>query len=528
MSWDDVMQDIVLPENNASEAKPDARFQLLAKLVSSPEQFSEEAIEYKRLDNLIHSDFLKLCAGIGIPGESALFNELLVLLSDLRELIEFPHLANKNILAIGGGFSSGKSRFLNSILGQEQLLPVGLLPTTAIPTFLTSAKEESIHALNAFDRLEPLTREDLSAISHAFNTGDSAQAQGMISFYHILKLIQIRTPCLQWENIALLDTPGYSKPHADGDDAQNGTDAGNTDEEKAREHLSKANHLIWVIPATAGTFQQSDIAFLRDKVKWDSNFYLLINMADQRTDSDLKRIYAQIQEDAVNAGFHLDGMSAYSSRDSKVYIGDNPRKWFESINKKCKFTQWRGRFKAVFAKIIQYNTDEENRCKALKAGLDPIYFKGDEVLNSTQLAQLKETMKAIEEDRKAHALAAKQFIAFGERVEKLLDAILKKINVFDETVAAVGVEGRWQALDGSMPSCKKGDTFAGSVKEVKKFGKKLYIELSGWKDLLSVNLQDVEARYTTLHQWERGRPVRLTVYDVNYATKNVIFTVTPA
>ena len=113
----------------------DSRFQLLTKLISTPETLSEDEESFRKLEKLIRSDFLKLCSGIGIPGESALYNELLLMLSDLRKLIEFPYLANKNLLAVGGGFSAGKSRFLNSIVGEELLLPEGIQPTTAIPTW---------------------------------------------------------------------------------------------------------------------------------------------------------------------------------------------------------------------------------------------------------------------------------------------------------------------------------------------------------------------------------------------------------
>ena len=297
------------------EIKPttvaDDRFRLISTLISTPDALSAGAKEFKALETLIRSDFLKLAAGVGIPGESALYNELLVLLSDLRDLIEFPHLANKNVLAIGGGFSSGKSGFLNAILGETDLLPEGIRETTAIPTYLTHADEESILALNTFDRTQRLTRAELTAISHAFNAGQSEESK--IQFYHILKLIQIQSPCMKWRNVALLDTPGYSKPNI-GDAAAEGTNAGNTDEEKAREHLSLADHLIWSIAGKDGVLQGPDIAFLRDKVQWPRPFYLLINKCDELAKSDVKGIFDGSLAAAKAAGFEIAGASAFSAR----------------------------------------------------------------------------------------------------------------------------------------------------------------------------------------------------------------------
>ena len=110
----------------------DKRFQLVAKLISTPETIEGAARAFLDFEEMIRQKFLRLTGEIGIPGESRLFNELLLLLKDLRDLVEFPHLANKNVLAIGGGFSSGKSRFINSILGGEKLLPTGINPTTAM------------------------------------------------------------------------------------------------------------------------------------------------------------------------------------------------------------------------------------------------------------------------------------------------------------------------------------------------------------------------------------------------------------
>ena len=218
------------------QVEADSRFRLLSRLISTPETLSEGEREFRALEKRIQSDFLSITSNVGMPGESAMYAKLLTLLEDLHELVNFPYLANKNILAVGGEFSAGKSRFLNAVFGEENLLPTDPNPTTAIPTYLIYGEQENISALNSFSRLQTLSREELNAISHGFNANQT-DAESRISFYHVLRLLQVKSPSMKrWPNIAFLDTPGYSKPkeNIDDEDAAAGTDAGTTDEEKAR------------------------------------------------------------------------------------------------------------------------------------------------------------------------------------------------------------------------------------------------------------------------------------------------------
>ena len=526
MSFDDDVERELSAEKNSDERNgkdgTNIHFQLLKKLISTPETLSKGEESFRQLEKLIRSDFLKLCSGIGIPGECALYNELLLTLSDLRELIEFPYLANKNILAVGGGFSAGKSCFLNSIIGENLLLPEGIQPTTAIPTYLISGAKEEIFALNTFNRIQPLDREMLGSIAHAFYESET------ISFYHILRLIQVKVENFKWDNIALLDTPGYSKPHVDtGEGDQKGSDAGNTDAEKAREHLSLADHLIWVIPAPDGTMQRTDIVFLKNQVKWERPLYILINKADQKGRDEIRAIFKQVKETAEDAGFTLAGLSAYDSRNKKVVLGDDPKKWFDDINGKCKYTQWHGRFKAIFEKIIRFNAEEGARCRALKESLSPVYLKGDDIFPAEQISRLKETMNAISDESKAHAAAAEQFAHFSEKAERHLDDILKQIGVVDETASAIGIEGRWISPDGSLPSLKKGDVIEGTIDSLSKF-RGCFVSSPALKDQIRIRYRDIEDRYTKPAQYfgEKKR-VRLTVYDVDRGNSAIVFTVAP-
>ena len=514
----------VLAAAPKAEPATDSRFNLISTLISTPDVLSDAVKAYRALEKLIRTDFLRLVAGVGIPGESALYNELLMLLKDLQDLVEFPHLANKNVLAVGGGFSSGKSGFLNSILGENQLLPEDIDPTTAIPTYLTHADDERILALNTFNRSQVLTREELNSISHLFNKGQK-QGAGRISFYHILKLLQIQAPSMRWKNIALLDTPGYSKPHTDEDGAEVGSEAGNTDEEKAREHLSQADHLIWSVAAKDGVMQGSDISFLQDKVKWSRPLYIIMNKSDELAASDIEGNFKSVLVAAKKAGFDVAGASAYSARRKKVYCGDDPVSWFDAIDAKCKYTQWRGRFKAVIEKVIKYNSDEAKNMLAIEKALQPIVLK-DLGIGGDQKADLEKAYRSISSERKSHASATEQFKFFGDKVEKQLNAVLDIIGVTDETAAAVGLEATASIKGvGDVPA--KGQTLSGVVAVCSKFSG-CFLDVQGLPEQVHIRKNDMVKAYADFAKvFAVGREVELTVYDADIAHGKISFVVKP-
>jgi DNA polymerase sigma len=99
-----------------------------------------------KFKHLLSHDFIEFA-----DTESSLAEEAtaLLILQDvearLEKITSFPSIYNKNIVAVGGGFSAGKSEFINSFfIDKEIKLPVGINPVTAIPTYITVGKTKSI------------------------------------------------------------------------------------------------------------------------------------------------------------------------------------------------------------------------------------------------------------------------------------------------------------------------------------------------------------------------------------------------
>ncbi len=505
-----------------AQGSSDGRFRLLATLISAPDILSKEAKAFRELDNLVRKKFLELTANLGVPGESEYYARLLGYLENLSVLVQFPYLANKNVVAVGGEFSAGKSRFLNSVFGVGNLLPSGVNPTTSIPTYLTQGSKESIIALNTFNRVQKLTREELGQISHGFN--DVAEAENRMSFYHILKKLEVRTPEIRWENIAFLDTPGYSKPKEGlGDsDLDEGTDAGNTDEKKAAEHLRDADYLIWIVGAKDGTLQQPGIDFLKKQVKWTKPVYLVVNKADEPARHELEGIYERISSDMADK-FTLAGACAYSSRENSVFLGDDPRTWFDDINRRRKLTEWRGEFKDSMSGVIDFCAKNEKQFNRYVRLLRQVEC-GEGGVAESLLDELAQLRKELEERQPKLRVAVAAFSSFVSTVEKKLGGLLDMLGVVEKSVSDVGLRAVSEGA-GELHGIKRGGRLEGKVDVFSRF-RGCFISIPAISRQARIRYADIEASCTDPGGiFAVGRQVDLIVHDVDYKSGRIEFAV---
>ena len=91
-----------------------------------------------------------------------------------KDFILYDGLIGKNIVALGGGFSSGKSTFLNSVLG-EDILPSAITPSTSVPTYIVYGDKDEAYGINEFRSKVPLDIEDVNLLAHGFGQEDGKQ-----------------------------------------------------------------------------------------------------------------------------------------------------------------------------------------------------------------------------------------------------------------------------------------------------------------------------------------------------------------
>ena len=77
-----------------------------------------------------------------------------------RDYTLYDRLIGKNIITLGGGFSSGKSSFLNAIMGKN-MLPSDIDPSTSVPTYIVQGNKHEVVGINVFDAIVQMQPRDI-------------------------------------------------------------------------------------------------------------------------------------------------------------------------------------------------------------------------------------------------------------------------------------------------------------------------------------------------------------------------------
>lgn len=316
----------VLAEQKATEIKTnryisnsDEGMVLIGKILSGNNQYDLE--KNMRTANILKSELLGSLGGIGLKDELLYYEKLLKISEKLSSYEDQVSLNTKIIVAIGGKFSAGKSCFINSIFGNDvRILPEEQNPTTSIPTFVISGHEKSFMAVVNNTAAIKLDEEEMQALTHKFY---DKYKFGFNQFINKLILTMVNFP---YKNIALLDTPGYSK-----DDS--GIRQNVTDEGKALSQLRTADYIIWLVDCENGTVHYKDIEFLK-KVAPENKVLFIFNKCDKKSDREIKDIITHAKQTLNDAELLYEDVIAYSSIMPEEYDKDNKiDKFLKRINR---------------------------------------------------------------------------------------------------------------------------------------------------------------------------------------------------
>lgn len=383
-----------LAHANPYLAHPAHGLRLLTELVGRPPLgLGDEAAQaLDKLHRLVHEDYLDL--GDGHPGAARMFRTLDQLVQSLEELVFFPDLANKTVVGIGGGFSAGKSRFVNSVLG-EHVLPEALAPSTAIPTFVLDGPP-GITAVNAFGQIVELDEAALAAISHDFHTRYQEQFGVEVGFAHVIRLLMLRSPRFRWPNLALLDTPGYDR----GDDDSKTV----RDDTLALEQLRNADHVLWLLSARNGCIRQDDLTFLREAAPRHPVFFV-VAQADLVAPAEVGRVLALTRQAVMDAGIECAGVAAWAAPPHEDLGaqsgGDDVLAWLEHIAASPKYTDKRMRCADLIdthmahnARLLAHNRALLSELNALRVLSEPREAPQQTAL-ARQIARLKQQQQEV-------------------------------------------------------------------------------------------------------------------------------------
>lgn len=279
-----------------------------------------------------------------------------------RDFILYDKLIGKNIIALGGGFSSGKSSFLNALMG-KMVLPADIDPSTSVPTYIVSGEKHNVMGINVFDTKVQMQPRDIKKIAHGFGeveNDDDEKVADAVTLGHVLENIFFSTPLHKYDNIAFLDTPGYSKPDSEKYSAK-------TDEQIARGQLNSSNYILWFVQADAGTITEEDIKFIKT-LREDIPKLIIVNKADKKNLSDLKDIIAKIKSTLDIKGIRYVDVFPFTSRldqveddelNTFIEIGiEDIRKQIQYWNSQVYESNFARNFKILFVRCKEFYEDE--------------------------------------------------------------------------------------------------------------------------------------------------------------------------
>ncbi|GJB75488.1 hypothetical protein KAM379_45460 [Aeromonas caviae] len=221
------------------------KFTLVSKVLAQQPPVNESLA---RFDDLINHDYMKFASReSSLAGEAQALLDMQAILAEMRMLNNFPSIVGKTILSVAGGFSSGKSAFLNSFIRDESVqLATGINPVTVVPSYVVCSEETQIKGYSynggAID-LDPCLYKSMC---HEY-----VQAFGF-DLRRILPFISVKVPMDKnlFGNLCIIDTPGYNPGSSGGATA--------SDRSTAISLVNQASALVWVIGLDpAGTIDQS-------------------------------------------------------------------------------------------------------------------------------------------------------------------------------------------------------------------------------------------------------------------------------
>ncbi|WP_187915493.1 dynamin-like GTPase family protein [Helicobacter pylori] len=285
-------------ENHHNTEGLEERYDLIARILNAKME-NEGLEEYQQI---LYNEFLEFASGVDSLKEKEIaLLTLQEIQKELQLVASYPSLFQKTMVAVGGGFSAGKSTFLNNLLGLKLKLPEDLKPTTAIPTYCLKGKKE---VLMGFSQNGGMVELPHLKFNHQF-----LKSLGF-NLKEIMPFMLLSAPSVPFEFLCFIDTPGYNP----GNQGYTGGD-----KEASKESLKHAKHILWLISCERGGIESDDLEFLQELYEESKQVFIVLSRADRRTKSQLEEVAIKIRETLKDNGIEFLGIGAYSSTRYQEY-----------------------------------------------------------------------------------------------------------------------------------------------------------------------------------------------------------------
>lgn len=214
-------------------------------------------------------------------------------------------------IVVAGGFSSGKSSFLNKLTKCANLLPTGVEPVSVVKTYLYCSSDNNkvtVQGVNQKNVLVSLDPGVLQAIQHA--------KQSNIYLASVLEKLFVEIPSKELDGLVFIDTPGYN--NTDKSNESNGK----TDKQTAIEALGEGNVLFWLIDCERGTTVTDDLEMIK---QFNGKKVFIFNKADKKGEIEAKKIVENAAATLYNEfpAEDIIDIIAYSTLEERIYYSHN-------------------------------------------------------------------------------------------------------------------------------------------------------------------------------------------------------------
>ncbi|WP_025455374.1 P-loop NTPase family protein [Helicobacter pylori] len=393
------------------------RYDLIARILNA--KIKNEGLE--EYQSILDNEYLEFASGVDSLKEKEI---ALLTLQEIKKELQlvagYPSLFHKNMVAVGGGFSAGKSTFLNNLLGLKLKLPEDTLPTIAIPTYCFKGKKE---ILMGFSQNAGMVELPHLAFDHNFLNSLGFDLK------EIMPLMLLSAPIVPFEHLCFIDTPGYNP-------SNQGYTGG--DERASKESLKHAQNVLWLISCECGGIETGDLEYLQELYEEGKQVFILVSMADRRTKKQLEEVATQIKETLEDRGIEFLGIGAYSATryqeikefSEKSRVFDSLEGFLRSLDKKGEkqneILSVLYNVRLAYEKAIEQGTNQFKRYqKALHSIKLDLLQKGfDDFSDASfnRIESLKKEFSEKEQSKRENLVQLNQVISlFKEIIDKVFD-----------------------------------------------------------------------------------------------------------
>jgi len=410
----------------------DSRYSLVCSAISPNKIRSER---YDRFNELVTQHLLPLINRVTVlPNEAEQVIKIRAVDDELRLAESLKAFSERTIIAVAGGFSSGKSSFITSLFANEELsLPIGIEPVTAIPTYVFHADKLNINGYPADGGCFEIPQEMYARLSHRFVEEFGFNLRDLLPF------ISLEVPMKFYKNLAFIDLPGYNPGDRDGSTSG--------DRSASEEYIDQAQALIWMIGLDAnGTIPRDDLDHLWELAASNISLYVVLNKADLRPLVSLDEVLDQVADELMMAGINYTGLCAYSSESGGELVyrecslwhfleeWDRPRHVISSIVMKIK--EVLSVYKDALSRDIEERKMKSGIIKALELNLLELGAFDEREINRFDLGDYMD-ISSSDNHRKNNKLSSRSaFLRDIGRVEGG-DAISFKINLVKDQIKSI-------------------------------------------------------------------------------------------